>query len=90
MKLCLQSLDTRLIESSFLCGEDLTIADVVTFSDVSLYVSLMQIDIDGDVFSKMQNLFRWFKHKMLLEPKVAQANKEMQDALKKTTINKPK
>jgi hypothetical protein len=38
----------------------------------------------------MPNLFRWFKHKMLLEPKVAQANKEMQEALKKTTINKPK
>jgi len=86
---CLQSLDGRLVESSFLCGEDMTIADIIVFNDMSLYMELMGVNIDSKDIETRPNLQRWFRHKMLNDPKVEKANNEMKEALKKITLAKP-
>ena len=85
---CLQSLDLRLVESSFLCGEDMTIADIIVFNDISLYMELMGVNLESKELERLPNLSRWFRHKMLNDVKVDKANKEMKEALKKITITK--
>ena len=37
---CLKALDLKLIEHTYMCGEKLTIADVIIFNELSLYSEL--------------------------------------------------
>ena len=86
---CLQSLDSRLVKSSFLCGEDMTIADIIVFNDMSLYMELRGVNLDSKELERLPNLSRWFRHKMLNDPQVDKTNKEMKEALKNITPAKP-
>ena len=53
---CLQSLEGRLVESSFLCGEEMTIADIIVFNDMSLYMELMGVNLDSKELERLPNL----------------------------------
>lgn len=37
---CLQGLDMKLVEHTYLCGEKLTLADIIVFNELSLFVEL--------------------------------------------------
>ena len=53
---CLSSLDSRLVETSFLCGEGMTIADIIVFNDMSLYMELMGVNLDSKDIESRPNL----------------------------------
>ena len=83
-------LDDRLnTEQSFLCGEKLSLADIVIFNEVTLYLEIMGLDTDSEEIKERTNLSKWLKTKMLNNLQVIELHQKMKDALKKIKIKKP-
>jgi glutathione S-transferase len=83
-------LDDRLdTEHSFLCGEKLTLADIVIFNEVTLYMEIMGLDTESEEIKERINLVKWLKTKMLNNLQVNDSYEKMKDALKKIKIKKP-
>ena len=60
------NLDDRLnTEQSFLCGEKLSLADIVIFNEVTLYMEIMGLDTDSEEIKDRAYLVKWLKTKML-------------------------
>ena len=84
------NLDDRLnTEQSFLCGEKLSLADIVIFNEVTLYMEIMGLDTDSEEIKDRAYLVKWLKTKMLNNLQVIESHQKMKDALKKIKIKKP-
>ena len=84
------NLDDRLkTEQSFLCGEKLSLADIVIFNEVTLYMEIMGLDTDNEEIKDRAYLVKWLKTKMLNNLQVIESHQKMKDALKKIKIKKP-
>ena len=60
------NLDDRLnTEQSFLCGEKLSLADIVIFNEVTLYMEIMGFNTESEEIQDRANLVKWLKTKML-------------------------
>ena len=62
---CLKVLDMRLVENPFLCGSFMTVADVICFNDMSMYMELCGLTPKSSEISQYANLVKWFTVKML-------------------------
>ena len=84
------NLDDRLnTEQSFLCGEKLSLADIVIFNEVNLYMEIMGLDTDSEEIKDRAYLVKWLKTKMLNNLQLIESHQKMKDALKKIKIKKP-
>ena len=84
------NLDDRLnTEQSFLCGEKLSLADIVIFNEVTLYMEIMGLDTDSEEIKDRAYLVKWLKTKMLNNLQLIESHQKMKDALKKIKIKKP-
>ena len=84
------NLDDRLnTEQSFLCGEKLSLADIVIFNEVTLYMEIMGFNTESEEIQDRANLVKWLKTKMLNNLQVIESHQKMKDALKKIKIKKP-
>ena len=84
------NLDDRLnTEQSFLCGEKLSLADIVIFNEVTLYMEIMGFNTESEEIQDIANLVKWLKTKMLNNLQVIESYQKMKDALKKIKIKKP-
>ena len=64
--MCLKYLDDRLnTDQSFLCGEKLTLADIVIFNEVTFYMEIMGLNTESEEIKVSKNLVKWLKTKML-------------------------
>lgn len=87
---CLQGLDMKLVEHSYLCGEKMTIADIIVFNELSMFVELNpDKNMDSAEMSAYPNLVKWFNTKMLANAHVKQCNDEMKMALSSIKKSKP-
>ena len=87
--MCLMELNDRLdTEQSFLCGEKISLADIVIFNEITLYMEIMVLDYESQEIKERTNLVKWLK-KMLNNLIVIELHQKMQDALKKIKIKKP-
>jgi len=80
---CLKGLDLKLVEHTFLCGEKITIGDIVVFNELSLFMELNDYTPDHEEMAPYPNLMKWFKTKMLGIQVVKALNDEMKDSLSK-------
>ena len=63
---CLQGLDQKLVDYEYLCGNKLTIADIIVFNELSLFVELNPDKGIGSAdMEAYPNLVKWFNTKML-------------------------
>lgn len=63
--MCLMELNDRLdTEQSFLCGEKISLADIVIFNEITLYMEIMVLDYESQEIKERTNLVKWLK-KML-------------------------
>ena len=86
----LQGLDMKLVEHAFLCGEKMTIADIIVFNELSMFVELnSDKNMDSAEMSAYPNLIKWFNTKMLTNQHVKACNDEMKMALSQTKKTKP-
>ena len=84
------NLDDRLnTEQSFLCGEKLSLADIVIFNEVTLYMEIIGFNTESEEIQDKANLVKWLKTKMLNNLQVIESHQKMKDALKKIKIKKP-
>ena len=87
---CLKGLDLKLVEHQFLCGDKLTLADIIVFNEISLFIELNELDIDSADLAQYPNLVKWFKTKMLANEKFKESNDAMIKALSLTQKTHPK
>ena len=80
---CLKGLDLKLVEHTFLCGEKITIADMVVFNELSLFMELNNYGVDHEEMVPYPNLMKWFKTKMLGNQTVKTLDDEMKESLSK-------
>lgn len=57
-------LDLKLAETTFLCADNLTIADLVVFNEVTLFIEINEFAQDDPELLNYRNLMLWYK-KML-------------------------
>ena len=62
---CLKVLDMRLVDGPYLCGSFMTVADVICFNDISMYMELCGLTPKSSELSQYANLVKWFTVKML-------------------------
>lgn len=75
---CLQGLDMKLVEHNFLCGEKLTMADIIVFNELSMFVELNpDKNMDSEEMKAFPNLCKWFTTKMITHPHIKACNDEM-------------
>jgi len=88
---CLKGLDMKLVEHTYLCGEKLTMADIIVFNELSLFMELNSEDkgIDSAEMAVFPNLVKWFKIKMLNNQTFKMCNDEMKAELNKCRKMKP-
>lgn len=80
----------KLVEHSYLCGEKMTIADIIVFNELSMFVELNpDKNMDSAEMSAYPNLVKWFNTKMLANSSVKQCNDEMKMALSSIKKSKP-
>lgn len=80
----------KLVEHSYLCGEKMTIADIIVFNELSMFVELNpDKNMDSAEMSAYPNLVKWFNTKMLANAHVKQCNDEMKMALSSIKKSKP-
>lgn len=65
---CLSVIDMRLVDGPFLCGSWMTVADVIVFNDISMYMELCGLTPKSSELSQYTNLLKWFSVKMLSNP----------------------
>ena len=86
---CLKALDYKLVENQYLCGNKLTLGDLVVFNDFAMFLELKGYSIDSQELAEYPNLTKWFNLKMLQNPQVKEVYNEMKDTLKKAKKNQP-
>lgn len=78
------------MEYPYLCGDKLTIADIIVFNELSLFVELNEDkNIESPEMANFPNLVKWFKIKMLNNGTFKQLNDEMKTALASVKKSKP-
>ena len=79
----------RLVEHPFLCGSFMTVADVICFNDVSMYMELCGLTPKSSEISQYANLVKWFTVKMLSQSVIAELDQQFKDTLKKAKKTTP-
>lgn len=75
---CLKALDLKLVEHSYMCGEKLTVADIIIFNELSMFAALNGINFDSpDNTAEYPNLVKWFRDKMLTNQTIKLVDDEM-------------
>ena len=71
-------LDDRLnTEHSFLCGERISLADIVIFNEVTMYMEIMGFNTESEEIKDRKNLVKWLKTKMLNDLQVNESYQKM-------------
>lgn len=82
-------LDQRLVESPYLCGDKITLGDVIIFNELSLFMELCDLNPQSAELSEHINLIKWFNIKMKSQKVFADFDEEMKAELKKVKKKKP-
>jgi glutathione S-transferase len=85
----LKALDFKLVENAYLCGNKLTLGDLVVFNDLAMYMELKGYTIESKELGEYPNLTKWFNLKMLQNPLVKEVYLDMKESLKKAKKNQP-
>ena len=86
---CLKGLDLKLVEHTYLCGEKLTIGDIVVFNELSLFMQLNELNPEHEDLAAYPNLMKWFKTKMLGVLVFKTYDDQMKEALAKVKKTVP-
>ncbi len=70
----LKTLDMKLIENQFLCGNRITLGDVIVYNEVSMFMALTDKTAQSSEFSKYPNLVKWLTVKMPSHDAIAKLN----------------
>ena len=57
---CFKALDELLVMDKFVCGDKMTLADIVIFSDVMQFVEMNKLDANSPDLKSYPNLMRWY------------------------------
>ena len=80
----------KLIDHAYLCGDKLTIADIIVFNELSMFVELNpDKGINSAEMDAYPNLQKWFTSKMLVNQHIKAVNEEMKTALAAIKKTKP-
>lgn len=79
----------RLVDGPFLCGSQMTIADIICFNDISMYMELCSITPKSAEISQYPNLVKWLTVKMQSNQVIADLDKQFKEALKKAKKTNP-
>lgn len=59
---CLKILDKRLVAVPFLCGNKMTIADIIVWNEISQFMELIDMATKELENEDLLNLNKWFKN----------------------------
>ena len=77
----LAAIDGRLSEKPYLCGNDITLGDIVVFNDIAQFLAVTNTDLNHPDLDKHANVKRWFNKMEENEIVLKHAN-DMRNALK--------
>ena len=80
---CFKALDDLLVNGKFLCGDSMTLADIVVFSDVAQFVEMNKFTADSPEMS-YPNLMRWYSKSMMGNASIKAVMDEFANALYST------
>ena len=83
MLLTLKIIDEKLVSTQFLCGQKMTIGDIVVFNEVSQFFAMTGLSTTSEEVSGYTFLTKWYTKKMLSDPDIAKHDQDMKDTLKK-------
>ena len=86
---CLKVLDLRLVDTPFLCGQWMTVGDVIVFNDISMYLELCNLTPDSGEMAQSPNLVKWIKVKMLSNSVIVALDTKFKESLKKAKKTTP-
>lgn len=76
----LPSLDKQLVNKAYFCGNDITIADIQYFQEISTLVHLKKREITA---SEFPNLAPWYNDRLAKIPEVAELDKKLKEIIAK-------
>jgi len=79
-KKLLPSLDQQLINKKYFCGDEVTIADLQYYNEISTIVTLIKKNLDE---SEYPNLAAWFNDRMSQIPDIMILNKKLKEIINK-------
>ena len=79
----LKALDQELVKTSHLCGDVMTLGDLLVFSDLLQYIEINGFNEKSPELKDYENLMRWYSTKMMAKPQLKQVVEEFREALKK-------
>ena len=84
-----KTLDQKLVENPFLCGDRITLGDVIVYNEISMFLQLADLTPTSSELSSFPNLVKWLTIKMPSHEVIQKLNQEMIDALKKVKKTRP-
>ena len=82
------AIDGRLAEKAYLCGDAITMGDIVVFNDIAQFLAVTDTSLDHPDLSKHSNVKRWF-NKMEENEVILKHVQDMRAALKDTKRSIP-
>ncbi len=82
----MKALDAKLNESEFVCGDRISIADIIIYNDISQYMAMCFYELDSPEIANYPNLVKWITNKMKLYPLLNDLDNDMRTALRETFI----
>ena len=82
-KKLLDALDKQLVNKKYFCGAEMTVADLIYYSEISTIVSITRSGLRPDEYP---NLATWFNDKMSTIPEIMELDKKLKEVITKYNI----
>ena len=80
---CLVALDKKLVETMYLCGNKMTMGDIIVYNELSQFMELVGINPTSQELAAYPFLSKWFNQRMGTDEQIKQLDQEMKEALAK-------